>query len=151
MATLKQKVLTILNGDAALGALVTPDFKDADSLPFDGLTPDNIQTSANGVTIVLQGVVKWSSENPMRGPERAVRRFAEIYLYDDPTHGFDNIDTAKRRIWELFHQKNIGAADDVRMAWSIWVGDLGQMYDDELRANMDRMRFQVDTTRKSTS
>ncbi len=148
MATLKQTVLGILNNDATLGAIVTPDFVDADSLPMDGLTPDNMQYDTNGVTILLQGVLRWRSENPMRGPEKAVRRFLEIYLYDDPDQGFDNIDTAKRRIWQLLHQKWLSPTDNEGLAWSIWVGDVGEMYDEDLRANMDRMRFQIDMTRK---
>ena len=151
MATLKQTVLNLLNGDAALGAIVTPDFVDAENLPFDGLTPDNIQTSVNGVTILLQGVLRWRSENPMRGPNNAVRRFLEIYLYDDPAHGFDNLDNAKRRIFELLHQKYLSPTDHEGLAWSIWVGDLGEGYEDDLNANMDRMRFQIDLTRKPTS
>jgi hypothetical protein len=150
MATLKQTVLSLLNNDAALGALVTPDFVDADTLPFDGLTTDNMQYDTNGVTILLQGVLRWRGENPMRGPEKAVRRFLEIYLYDDGTHGFDNIDTAKRRIWELLHQNWLSPTDNEGLAWSIWVGDVGEMYDDTLRANMDRMRFQIDLTRKTS-
>ena len=147
MATLKTTVLNLLNNDATLGIV---NFVDADSLPHDGLTPDNIQTDANGVTIKLQGVLRWRGENPMRGPEKAVRRFLEIYLYDDPTHGFDNIDTAKRRIWTLLHQKNLGATDNEGLSWSIWVGDVGEQYDETLRANMDRMRFQIDMTRKTS-
>lgn len=148
MATLKQTVLDVLNNDATLTATVTGGFADAESLPFDGLTPDNIQTDANGVTIIPQGVLRWRSETPMRGPKYAVMRFVEIYLYDDPSSGFDNIDTAKRRIWELLSETYLGNTDTEGFAWLIWAGDVGEQYDDTLRANMDRMRFQIDMTRK---
>lgn len=150
MASVKQTILNTLNDDATLTAIVTGEFLDADNLPFDGLTQDNLQTTVNNVTILCQGVLRWKSENPMRGPESAVRRFLEIYIYDDPTNGFDNIDAAKRRIWALLHQKRFAGVDSYGLCWTIWVGDVGESYDDVLRANMDRMRIQVDLTRVTT-
>lgn len=151
MASVKQTILNTLNNDATLTAVVTGEFLDADNLPFDGLTQDNLQTGANNVIILCQGVLRWRSENPMRGPNTAVRRFLEIYIYDDPSSGFDNIDTAKRRIFELLHQKQFAGVDNYGLVWTIWVGDVGESYDDVLRANMDRMRIQVDLTRNLSS
>lgn len=153
MASLRATVLAILNDDAALGDIMTGGFYDVGSLPIDGLTYENIEKEANGVAIKPTGVLRWRGLQQVRGPDKAARGFLEIFLYDDPTNDFDNLDSAKRRIWTLLHDKYLGDTDDEGFAWLVWVGDLGEApgggQDDVLMANMDRVRFQVDLTRKT--
>lgn len=155
MATLKETALALLNDDTALVAVFTGGFFDADSLPNDGLTLDTIPKEANGVTIKPSGVLRWRAANPMRGPNYAARRFVEIYLYDDVSHGREKIAYAMRRIWELLHQKYISGTSNEGFAYFVWVGDLDETpnedRDDVLMANMGRSRYQVDMTRKTSS
>lgn len=155
MASLEVSTLEILNDDVALGLIITGGFFDADSLPNDGLTMATIPKEANGVTIKPTGVLRWREANPVAGPNYAVRRFVEIYLYDDVSHGRENISSAKRRIWELLHQKYVSGTSNEGFAYFVWVGDLGEVpnddRDDVLMANMGRSRYQVDMTRKISS
>jgi len=154
MATLKAAALALLTGDTALGIKFTGGFFDADGLPNDGLTLDTIAKEANGVTIKPTGVLRWREANPVAGPNYAVRRFVEIYLYDDVSHGRENIDYGKRRIWELLHKKYLSGTSNEGFAYFVWVGDLGEVpnndRDDVLMANMGRSRYQVDMTRKNS-
>lgn len=153
MATLRATVLGILNDDATLDGIVTGGFFDVNELPNDGLTYANIEKEANGVTVKMTGVLRWRGLQQVRGPDKAARGFVEVFLYDDPSNGADNLDSAKRRIWTLLHDKYLGDTDYEGFAWLVWVGDLGEApggagQDDVLMANMDRMRFQIDLTRK---
>lgn len=154
MATLKASVLAILNDDAALATVITGGWFDADSLPNGGLTVATIPKESNGVIIQPTGVLRWRERNPVRGPSYAARQFVEIYLYDDPSRGRDNIDYGKRRVWELLNKLWITGTDHERMAYLVWVGDLGELpegrRDDVLMANMGRSRYLVDITRKTT-
>ena len=155
MASLKATTLALLNADTALVTIFTGGFFDADGLPNNGLTFDTISKEANGVTIKPTGVLRWRARNPVRGPNYAVRRFVEIYLYDDPVHGRENIDYAMRRIFELLHQKYISGTSNEGFAYFVWAGDMDEMpnddKDDVLMANMGRSRYQVDMTRKPIS
>lgn len=153
MATLKATVLGLLNGDSPLTTVIDGGFLDAGALPKLGLTYKTIGKEADGVTIQPTGALRWRGPNPMRGPDNAARWMLDIFLYDDPSRGRDNIDYAKRRIYELLHDRYLGDTDYEGFAWIIWVGDLGELpdgadKDDALTANMDRMRFQIDSTRK---
>lgn len=154
MATLKETVLNLLADDVALVGVVTGGVWDADSLPNGGLTMATIPKESNGVTIKPAVVLRWRERNPMRGPSYAARQFVEIYVYDDPSHGRDNIDYAMRRIWELLNKKWIGGTDHERMAYLTWAGDLGELpdgaRDDVLLANMGRSRYLVDLTRRAS-
>lgn len=155
MATLKAATLALLTGDTALVAVFTGGFFDAETLPNDGLTLATISKEANGVTIKPSGLLRWRAANPVRGPNYAARRFVEIYLYDDVSHGRENIDYAMRRIWELLHKKYISGTNNEGFAYFVWAGDLGEApnndRDDVLMANMGRSRYQVDMTRKTSS
>jgi hypothetical protein len=154
MATLKASVLAILNDDVALSGIITGGVFDADSLPNGGLTVATIAKESNGVTIQPTGVLRWRERNPVRGISYAARQFVEIYLYDDPSHGRDNIDYGKRRIWELLNKRWVTNTDHERMAYLVWAGDLGELpegrRDDVLMASMGRSRYLVDLTRKTT-
>jgi hypothetical protein len=154
MATLKATALALLTGDTALMTVFTGGFFDVESLPNDGLTMDTILKEANGVTIKPTGVLRWREANPVAGPTYAARRFLEIYLYDDVSHGRENIDYAERRIWQLLNKKYLSGTANEGFAYFVWVGDLGEApdndRDDVLMANMGRTRYQVDMTRKTS-
>jgi hypothetical protein len=154
MASLKDTALGLLTGDTALMAIFTGGFFDAKTLPNDGLTMATIPKEANGVTIKPTGVLRWREANPVAGPNYAARRFVEIYLYDDVSHGRENIDYAMRRVWELLHKKYISGTSNEGFAYFVWVGDLGEVpnddRDDVLMANMGQSRYQVDMTRKNS-
>lgn len=155
MATLKAATVAILNGDAALAAVFTGGFVNVSDLPNGGLTYATIDKEADGVTIKPSGALRWRGPNPMPGPDYAGRMSVDIFLYDDASRDRDNIDYAKRRIWQLLHDKYLGDTDHEGFAYFIWTGDLGELpagaeQDDVLMANMDRMQFQVTITRKNT-
>jgi hypothetical protein len=154
MASLKATTLALLTADTALVTVFTGGFLDADGLPNDGLTMATIQKEANGVTIKPTGVLRWREANPVAGPTYAARRFLEIYLYDDVSHGREKIDYAERRIWQLLNKKYISHTANEGFAYFVWVGDLGEVpnndRDDVLMANMGRTRYQVDMTRKNS-
>lgn len=155
MATLRATGLSILNGDVPLVAVFTGLFVDADGLPNRGLTYKTIDKEADGVIIKPSGALRWRGPTPMRGPDNAAMWMLDVFLYDDASHGRDNIDYAKRRIFDLLHDKYVGDTDNEGFAMFHWTGDLGELpdgadRDDVLTANMDRMRFQVTITRKST-
>jgi hypothetical protein len=155
MTSLKATILATLNADTALVTVFTGGFFDADSLPNDGLTMTTILKETDGVTIKPTGVLRWREANPVAGPNYAVRRYLEVYLYDDVSHGRENIDYGKSRLWQLLHQTYISGTDNEGFAYLVWVGDMGEApkneRDDALMANMGRSRYQIDMTRKPIS
>lgn len=152
MASLKAAALALLNDDSSLTAVFTGGFFDEGTLPNRGMTFDNIPKEADGITIRPTGVLRWRGPNMKDGPSYAATWYVEIYLYDDGDQGREKLDYAKRRIWELLNKHYMGNTDHEGFAYFIWLGDLGEVEgsadDDVLTANMDRMRFQVDITRK---
>lgn len=153
MATLKDATVALLNGDSGLTTVFTGGFVNVGDLPNRKLTTDTISYEADGITIKPTGALRFRGPNPMRGPDKAAMMYVDIFLYDDVNRDRDNIDYAKRRIWELLHDEYMGNTDHEGFAWFIWLGDLGELpdgqdVDDVLTANMDRMRFQITITRK---
>jgi len=153
MASLKDATLAVLNGDTNLTDVFTGGFVTVGDLPKRQMTWDTVLKEADGVTIKPTGGLRWRGPYPMRGPDNAAMWYVDIFLYDDPTRDRDNIDYAKRRIWDLLHDRYMGDTDNEGLAWFIWLGDLGELpdgadQDDVLTANMDRTRFQITITRK---
>lgn len=146
MTSLRATIVATLNGDATLLTSLPGGVFDSGQLPRDGLTVDNAPYDSNGI---LKGcaVVRLRAGNPIGyGPHNAERRFAEVYVY----HPYDYtvIDAAIRRIKALLQRVNFGITDNEGLAHLTWAGDLGENYDEGLASKMDRVRWEINLTRK---
>ncbi len=146
MATMRAAVKAKLTGDSTLMATLTGGVHDADDLDRTGLTPETAGVYDSLGKLKPCSVIRWRGSDMKEIVANSERRFFEVWLYED--RGWNNIETAKRRIKTLLHRKQVASSNE-GLCFMSWAGDLGEFVDDEMGgASADRLRFYIDYTRK---
>jgi hypothetical protein len=150
VADLYKTTLDLLKADATLTALVASTYiLDDDAVGRDGLKLANIK-AANQPIASPAIYLHWSTENPFGGREtvmNAVRGFLEVYFYQDT--GYSTIEDARRRVWQLLHQKRV-AMDDGYLFAFVWAGDVTRRKDPAMDGvSMERTRFEYHYIREA--
>jgi hypothetical protein len=130
MATIRTALRTLLENDAALGALLTGGVFDASELPQDGGGMSSAPKEANGVTIRPYAIIRFAASSAGEAWEHAeLRTMVEIYAYQSV--GYATIESALARIQLLLHDKYI-TADDRQIAHFLLVFESRDLMADEI-------------------
>ncbi len=141
MATLREAVKTLLEGDSTLMSLLTGGVLDASDLSFDGGGMDELPHEDESSLIKPCAIIRWQdadqfgSNLQIRGRVQAV----EIYVYENS--GYNTIDSALNRLSALLDQVRVNA-DDRQLAYFVYSHESREMNAPELAGIPFRfMRF----------
>lgn len=137
-----------LEADATLLATATGGCFDYDETGRMGLNRTNTPSAFDATTGVIKPsiLVRARAAVPdfilrdVDGQYNSVRQVVEIYLYQDS--GYGTIETMKNRVYALLNATQVTGAFFVS-----WAGDIGEQFDWDLNACVERSDYLVNTYR----
>ena len=148
MATLRAAVKAPLTGDATLMAILTGGLNDFEGYGRLGLTPENAQYEADGITLKPQAVLTWGTETPVLDSYgvQGMNRFFQLWVYDHDSPAL--IETALDRARVVLHRRQV-TTDDARTALILFANHGPDFVADELQGAAGRFsRYSVRLSRR---
>lgn len=142
MADFRASIITILSANSTLTTLMAGGIFSSETLDRRGIMLNTAPKLSDGVRINPFIVVRVRGSGRVRPHNFGKMTNVEIYYYQDTK--YDKIETAKRLVKDLLHQKTLSATDNETFGYMEWVNDIGENVEEELgQTPMSMSRFTI--------